>query len=259
MELSYERFKAYTAGYNVQDGKIALKIKHTYCVVENMMYLADALQIGQELKEMAFYTALYHDIGRFEQVRRYHTFLDAKSVDHADLGVQILRDEAMLPFSNEKNEKILAAIANHNKLRIDQGLDEESLQLAKMIRDADKIDIFRVFDEESFSDVCGKSLEEYSEQKITPAVAQAVKEHRCVNKTERKTQIDIVLTFLGFFYDFNYAISLNKVLEDQHAWHALSQICLQDEENQTLFEKLCTHTFDWAKEQIEKNVEIDLD
>jgi hypothetical protein len=147
----------------------------------------------------------------------------------------------------------LAAIASHNKLSIADGLDEESLLLSKMIRDADKMDIFRVFDEESFEDVCGKSLQEKNEQKISPAVAASICKQRCVNKADRQTQIDIVLTFLGFFYDFNYDFSLEKVLKDGHAAKALGRIELQDKENQSLYETLCSQTFAWAKAKVQKN------
>ena len=35
--------------------------------------------------------ALLHDVGRFEQYKRYGTFNDRKSVNHAALGVEIMK------------------------------------------------------------------------------------------------------------------------------------------------------------------------
>ena len=46
--------------------------------------------MSKEDIDLAWLTGLLHDIGRFEQVRRYGTFNDAKSIDHGKLGVEIL-------------------------------------------------------------------------------------------------------------------------------------------------------------------------
>ena len=39
---------------------------------------------------MSWLTGLLHDVGRFEQLRRYGTFIDAQSIDHAEFGADRL-------------------------------------------------------------------------------------------------------------------------------------------------------------------------
>ena len=46
-------------------------------------------------RDLAYLIALLHDIGRFEQIKRFNSF-DDRNVDHATLGVQVLFDEGMI-------------------------------------------------------------------------------------------------------------------------------------------------------------------
>ena len=39
---------------------------------------------------------MLHDIGRFEQIKRYGTFNDSKSVDHGEFGADLLFKEQRL-------------------------------------------------------------------------------------------------------------------------------------------------------------------
>jgi hypothetical protein len=90
--------------------------------------------------------ALFHDLGRFEQYRRFGTFRDADSVNHAHLGVRVLTEEGLLRDADPADRTvILRAIALHNRFTLPERLDRRSSLLARLIRDADKLDIWRVF------------------------------------------------------------------------------------------------------------------
>ena len=52
--------------------------------------------LSGEALYMAETAALLHDIGRFEQFHRYKTFSDARSEDHAALGVDAIKEEGLL-------------------------------------------------------------------------------------------------------------------------------------------------------------------
>ena len=45
---------------------------------------------------MAWLIGILHDVGRFEQIRRFGTFSDADSIDHAHYAVNILFDDGKL-------------------------------------------------------------------------------------------------------------------------------------------------------------------
>jgi hypothetical protein len=89
-----EKFRAwfndYVAGFYGDDefvnANIKLKEEHSKRVCKEMLYLADELGLPDEQRRIAEATALFHDIGRFEQFARYRTYNDPRSVNHCLLG-----------------------------------------------------------------------------------------------------------------------------------------------------------------------------
>lgn len=127
---------------------LALKKDHTFQVVRNTEEIIKQLSLSEEDAYCAKLIALYHDIGRFSQYQSYHTFVDKKSEDHALIAVRILKKHA--PFLKEPKhiqKKVLTAIILHNKIALPKALAPAYKDLCQIIRDADKIDIFRVMAE----------------------------------------------------------------------------------------------------------------
>lgn len=172
-------FKNYVANYDTSNIGVALKIAHTYRVANLSEKIAKSINANIDF---AWFLGLLHDVGRFEQVTRYGTFKDALSVDHAELGADILfRDNLINTFIPEDALKELKntaeiAIRSHNKLNIPENLDTQTLLYTKILRDADKIDIFRVSTEPPFS----KRFSNLENLSVRPEVMQCVMEHRCI-------------------------------------------------------------------------------
>ena len=127
-----------------------LKVVHTYHVVDNAKTIATNLNLSEEDVNLAELIALLHDIGRFEELNFLKKF-DSVGFDHASYGVKMLFDENLIRDFIEDNrydDIIRVAIDNHSRLAIQDGLDERSLLHSKIIRDADKLDNFRVKKEE---------------------------------------------------------------------------------------------------------------
>ena len=181
--MNYDReknaFLEYADRYDRSNGMIELKVVHTLRVAEVMDRITAALDLPDETRYLAALCAVFHDIGRFEQVTRYGTYNDRRSVDHAALSCEVLRENGFLDDLNDKQRRmVLTAIGNHNKLAIDDGLDEETLLLAKLIRDADKVDIFRVFAEEKMIDTMGETVEMVERETMTDEVFECFMSHR---------------------------------------------------------------------------------
>lgn len=127
---------------------ILLKEQHTFNVCKNTKDLAISLNLRNEEINLAVSIALLHDIGRFEQVKRYKTFKDSISINHGFLGADILLKADILeklPYA--EREIILQCVKYHNSFKMPD-IEDETLQLyLKLIRDADKIDIWRIFKE----------------------------------------------------------------------------------------------------------------
>lgn len=254
-------FLEYADRYDRSNGKIELKIVHTLAVADVMDRLTEKLRLDTETRNLAHICAVFHDIGRFEQVKRYDTFLDHLSVDHADLGCEVLEKERFLDSLPEEEQKmILTAIRNHNRYRIEDGLDNQTALLCRLIRDADKCDIFRVFACENMVDTMGETEEQVSGQTITDEVYESILLHQCVKKEERKTGLDKWISFLGFFFDMNFPESLELLAEEKYYRRPFDRIHFKNPETGGQVEKVLNEIETYISERIHftKNQEGDL-
>lgn len=248
-----EAFLAYAGEYDTNNAKIHLKIIHTQAVDAVMERLSDSLGLDMRMRKLAHLCAVYHDIGRFEQLKRYDTFLDHLSVDHAQLGCEVLGSGGFLDGLPEKDRQmVVTAVANHNRLAIEGGLDEETLLLCRMIRDADKCDIFRVFAEENPQNTTGVSAEEAAKEKISDAVYESLMQHRCVKKEERVSGLDIWVSFFGFLYDLNFPESLRIVRENSYYKKPFEGLKIEEEETRRRVETIFAEAEAYMDE-MEKN------
>lgn len=215
MEQAKKVFAAYVRNFDASDEQIALKIKHTYEVMNYAAMIAEDLQLNKEQKDLASLIALLHDIGRFEQVRQYHTFIDADSINHAALGVTVLeKDQLIREFVKEGYDDIIfQAILNHNRYQIESGLSQEALLQAKIIRDADKTDILRVNNENSCETLFMCSKEEMCASLISEEVLQDFMAHHSILSSKRKTPADILISHIALIYDFNFPTGLSIINE----------------------------------------------
>jgi len=143
-------FDRYVEPYLVTDAEgvknIQLKIEHTRKVCAVMGLLSAGENLSENDSLIASATALLHDIGRFPQYRRWRTFLDSASDNHARLAIDVIRDENILA-GIEPAEQILIeeAVRFHNMLAPPARIQSPTRQYINLIRDADKLDIWRVF------------------------------------------------------------------------------------------------------------------
>ena len=197
-------FKKYTDKYDLSDPKIQLKAVHTYHVAENADAIARFLNLYENDTDLAWLLGMLHDLGRFEQIRRYQTFNDSQSVSHAHLSCEILFPEYYhldksffenMPndtfgqisdfidkASDEEYDLIRTAIWEHSSYRIPDDLNPRQKMFCDIIRDADKIDIFRVNVEESMADVYNTDENEIINSGTSDKIMQALKEHTCVKR-----------------------------------------------------------------------------
>ena len=140
--LAQQEFESYLNGYDRENDRIKLKIIHTYGVVKQAEELAGRMHLSAEDTDLARLIALLHDIGRFEQLKRYDSF-EPGTMDHAAYGVKVLFDEGMIRrfLPNDKWDSIIyTAIAHHSDYELPEISDPQTLLHAKLIRDEDKLD-----------------------------------------------------------------------------------------------------------------------
>ena len=216
-----EVFKEYLKYYDLNHNNIKLKIKHTYEVVDKSEYLATNLGLDEENINLAMLIALLHDIGRFVQVKQENSFIDGDQSDHANYGVKILFEDNLIEsFVNDRkyDNIIKKAIYNHNKYKIEEGLNEQELLHCKIIRDADKLDNFRVKETEKLENVYPGTYnaETINYESISDKIYEDFMNHKCIKIEDRKTQIDYWISIIAFIFDLNFKESKLYIKEKNY-------------------------------------------
>ena len=200
-------FDAYVRGYDAENPMIRLKIEHTWRVAAISERIAGSLSASTDL---AWLLGVLHDIGRFEQARRYGTFLDGRSVNHAEFGADLLFREGLIDrfpadgLLENWREAAETAIRLHNRLALPEDLDPATRTLSQVLRDADKVDIFRVSTEFSQTDRIGAGAALEASDVLSPGVLDCVMGHRCVPRGVRRNALDIQASHACMAFELVY-------------------------------------------------------
>jgi len=197
---------------------LALKQEHTRLVCQNSRRLAQHLRLGREEAMLAEAAALFHDVGRFPQYAQYKTFDDNISLNHAVLGAHVLlENNALSKLSKHDQGVIIRSVTLHNVFSLPTTLDDETMLFAKLVRDADKLDILRVFLDYFEMDPGARAgavvLGLPDEPGYSQEVLRCLRNGTMAKYSLLKTQNDFKLLQLTWMYDFNFSCSLQMVVE----------------------------------------------
>lgn len=247
-------FYEYVHTFDMQDEKIALKVAHTIRVANTARQLAEKMSLSKKDCDLAFCIGLLHDIGRFEQVKQYQTFVDANSVDHAQLGIDILlaNDKALLRkfiLDESLDELVLQAIYYHNKYEIPQILDNHILLHCHLIRDADKLDIFYLSTFTSCEMLYRCSQEQLQTQIYSDKVFNQIMKQKSVLHKDRKNNIDIYLSHLAMVYDLNTDVAKTWLYEKGYIETILNKFCFIHEKVQKGLQEIRQQLQEYLKKE----------
>ena len=222
-EYVTKQFQKYTSKYNIASSEIQLKIEHTYRVANLCDSIAKSVdELSKREENLCWLIGLLHDIGRFEQMKRYRTFLDANSVDHAELGADLLFKENLLdlfwskPITHMSETKELeiieSAIRQHNKLRISDNIGKDKIVYCSIIRDADKIDIFRISQEIPYEVRMTKKASD-NNMPARREVMDCVRAHKCVPRMKDGTEFESLIAGCAMAFELEFSRSIELVRE----------------------------------------------
>ena len=245
-------FSDYVSFYDAENQRIALKVEHSKRVADLCETIAKSNGMKQEDLDLAWLIGLLHDIGRFEQLRRWDTFSDARSTNHAKLGAEVLfsqfagtppfevisgEGEVPAPRKNpgialfaglsaseirfrdfvegtKEDDLIHTAIATHGDYRLPDDVPDRTRRFCNIVRDADKLDILHTVSESDAETILGVSLEELRQSKLSRSALEAFEERHCMKRSDRVFPADYVVGFLCFAFELTYAES-RKILMSQ--------------------------------------------
>ena len=200
-------YDGYVDGYRASDGKLPpmmqLKRVHTAFVVKNAELIADGEGFDDLERETALAAALLHDTGRYEQLLRYNTFKDSESVDHAVFSHDIVKEKGWLEQTGARRaDAVLAAVLYHNRREIPEGLDHVTRIASDTVRDSDKLDIFRVLEDQvAHTDWRADSRAFWNlavSAPPNPEVVSCIEERRPVDYQDIKSLSDFVMIQVGW-------------------------------------------------------------
>jgi hypothetical protein len=186
-----------------------------------MALLATGEGLTAEEARIAAAVALLHDVGRFPQFRRWRTFRDSDSDNHARLGIEVLRQQGLLDgLPAEERLIIEEAVRFHNLLALPLRFKSSTALFIRLIRDADKLDIWRVFldffrqpDDQrpsavtlGFPDLSG----------VTPACVRELAAGRVIRLEDVRVLNDFKLLQISWVYDLNFRSSYCLLQERGH-------------------------------------------
>mgnify|MGYP000033124254 CR=1 FL=1 len=242
-------FAEYVRNYDPSDEKIKLKIDHTYRVAGLCQRIAESLGLSEPDVDIAWLLGMLHDIGRFEQIRRFGTFNDAQSVDHAEFGADLLFKEGLIrKFAegyyeecelaepeNQEDEQIIKnnehhnkdtgllemAIRQHNKYRVKEDLTERQRMFCDILRDADKVDIFKVNADIPMEIIYDVTTEELKNGVITKEVLESFYKKETVLKSVRRSAVDHIVGHISLLFELVYKESYRQAKEQGYVYKLL--------------------------------------
>lgn len=232
-------FKEYVSNYNPNDEQVKIKIAHIERTSQIARKTAESLNLGKEDIDLAELIGLLHDIGRFEQIKRYHTFLDKDSINHGEFGVHVLFEEGLIRkfLKEDIYDKIIKkAILNHNKSNIEEGLNERELLHAKLIRDSDKTDIFYAITIGDKKSIWGK--DDISDEIISDEIYREFVEDKVINYKNIRNGADLLVAHFAYVFDFNFPYVLKNLKENKYLDTLYKRFEFKDEKTNRMYNEI---------------------
>ena len=211
--------------YNVTHGEVFemcnLKKIHTYNVAENCTMIAKRMGLDEYDCDMAWVIGQLHDFARFGQAVRTLSLDDSEAFDHAKLGARMLfihhLVDDIIPgydrIDNVDKTVMEKAVYHHSEYKLPDDLTERERLFCEIIREADKLDIFRTIVDSGYEINYGCSLEEMERDDISPAIEEAFYEHRLAEYAKRVTKADYHMAHIALCFGLEEASARQRARE----------------------------------------------
>lgn len=220
------RFREYVGGFytgnEAEDYPLKVKEDHTFRVYRHALRIAGAeaaFAVPLATKALGL-AALFHDVARFSQYRKYHTFADSVSFNHGAEGARTILRQGFLASEGEGLRRmVLACVALHNRKTVPAGLGGVTRDVLYALRDADKLDIMRVLADtlegESRDDVVLMHLQD-EPARYSPKVLADCEAGRVAAYLDMRYYNDFRILLCSWLFDLGFAESRRIAKEEGH-------------------------------------------
>ena len=251
IEEAKEEFIKYTENFNTKDKNVKRKQQHSIRVMKIAEQIATNLKLSEEQIQLATLIGLLHDIGRFKQYTDIGLGNNLEGFDHGDYGTKLLFKGGLIRKfieTNKYDEIIKKSIKNHNKFSIEAGLTQEELLFAKLIRDADKIDILY----ESIDIYYKNNEEEVNKSVLSEKIYNEFTKKATIKKEKnvRLKFIDDITCVIAFIYDINYKTSFEIIKEKDYINKIIDRYNFKDQSTKIKVDEIKKIANEYIKEKI---------
>lgn len=202
-------FLDYTKSYVDDSSECKYKVDHSFRVRDIALEIGKSIGMSDCDMRLLNICGIFHDIGRFEQWKRYKTFVDAKFVSHCEIGYDVLKDSDILDnidLNEEEKQIVLLVVLKHGLVVLDDDIPDYYKLFIKVIMDADKIDILN-------NAVSGDISLDIGDDEVSPLVYENMFDHKILDMKKKSTKADRLCVWLAFVYGMHFDYSY-KYLKD---------------------------------------------
>lgn len=199
-----------------------LKVAHSIKVSRICAAIGADLGLDKDRLRMARTIGLLHDVARFEQLIRYGTFVDRVSVDHGDLGAELLHEASLVKALTTVDRAILIhAVRHHNAAAIPKESEPGISFYLKLVRDSDKLDIYRVLCDiwlqPNGCEPASEALNLTDSPEVSAPIAAAIEARHIAPMVAVKTTTDLLLVRLAWIFDLHFGPSFRQLVRQGYA------------------------------------------
>lgn len=193
---------------------------HSLRVANNSAILAQALLPAEEDQHIAELIALFHDYGKAVLIIQGTESPMNIQHNHASLSAKLVQQmEFYSKLSTEVQLIVLKAIENHNKLKLPKLDNEQQTLFARLLRDADKLDIFET-SYRFFKDKNGiqplMTMDLLNQVDVSEKIVKSVMAGKTAGVEDMKTMNDYRLLLLSMAFDLNFKYTFRILSEKQY-------------------------------------------
>ena len=192
---------------------------HSLRVVANSLFLANVLLQTEEEKRIATVIALFHDMGKASLISKN---LEAMNIqrDHATVSGKIIQQmEFYQDLSAEVQLVVLKSVENHNKLKLPKFDNEQQTLFARLLRDADKLDIYDSsyrFFKEKYGIQPTMTTDLNNSIEVSDKILKSILAGKNASVEDMKSLNDYKLLLLSMAFDMNFKLTFRIMSEKQY-------------------------------------------
>lgn len=197
---------------------LQLKADHTERVARECRMLAVALEWSEPAQHAAELLGWLHDVGRFPQFSTHRSFSDAATINHGHCGADVIQEQCFLEsVPSDLQAVLIESVRHHNAMTIPESASAELRPWLRLIRDADKLDIFHVvlsaYNKDGFKDLLDMMPNISISMECSEMILREFEQQTCCTMRNVRSIGDFFVLQLSWIYIINYRPAFHQMME----------------------------------------------